>query len=82
MTVVLLAPQPNQSFWHVPPVGNSYHSDVNRRLIPLSDADTHALIQLGCEVEETRERLPWRLTPDTTQTPPESDEEPPLEEGA
>ncbi len=61
---VLLTPQPNQAFWHVPPAGNSYHSDAARRLIPLTDADENALIALGCTVEEGRARLAVWLPPD------------------
>lgn len=44
----LKSPQPNQTFWHVAPSGNSYHSDEEGHLTPLTPADECSLRALGC----------------------------------
>ncbi len=61
--MTLLTPQPSQSFWHVPPVGNSYHSGLNRRIAPLSVEDEMSLMALGCTVEEPVKQTSWRPSP-------------------
>lgn len=44
----LKSPQPFQSFFHVGPNGNTYHSDKHGSITPLNSDDDAALRALGC----------------------------------
>lgn len=58
----LRSPQPNQTFFHVGPEGNSYTSDGSGLITPLTPADEASLRALGCvdvveEVEAARPKV-------------------------